>query len=251
VDRGQGNNEAVAEQLHDVAGDLVYFQNDGSVETGFEIISNPMTLTYWQDHARKHYKRMSKVLNNCGYASHNTSTCGLHIHASCAGLGEFCEDRYITIGRILAFMQKFEKELFTFSRRSSNNIRTWARFKRYLAAHEEDDMRAAEIVAKYYDDTRYQALNLMNRHTIEFRFNKGTLNVDTITASLELIHAIILFARSYTLKEGVNKLGDFTDFIDIAYTNAEEHGIAYSECLREYAIKRRLYIPLKEQVVNA
>ena len=64
-----------------------------------------------------------------GYRSHQTSTCGLHVHVNRNAFGDNQTEQEDVISRILFFVEKHWNELFTFSRRSSYNMSRWsARF---------------------------------------------------------------------------------------------------------------------------
>ena len=45
------------------------------------------------------------------------------------------------------------------------------------------------------------AINLQNQHTIEFRLFKGTLNINTLLASLQFVVEISRYAINTDLKE--------------------------------------------------
>ena len=61
-----------------------------------------------------------------GYRSHQTSTCGLHIHVNRNALGDNQAEQEEVISRILFFVEKHWNELFTFSRRNRYNMERWS-----------------------------------------------------------------------------------------------------------------------------
>ena len=80
---GAGKDDDYAEELLDIANahaDLLYIKTDGSLDDGMELVSHPCTMDYhinefpWEDimHSAVHQ----------GYRSHQTSTCGLHLHVN-------------------------------------------------------------------------------------------------------------------------------------------------------------------------
>ena len=82
IDEG-GECDSNAEILLDTANanePHIYCKHDGSIDSGFEIVSHPMTLDYhtncmpWQELFRKAL--------SMGYYSHQTDTCGLHVHVN-------------------------------------------------------------------------------------------------------------------------------------------------------------------------
>ena len=70
-----------AEKIENVGNedaDHIYCKHDGSINNGFEIVSHPMTLDYHQKNMN--WLELFEKATEMGYKSHNTSTCGLHIH---------------------------------------------------------------------------------------------------------------------------------------------------------------------------
>ena len=126
IDKG-GEDSFNAQKLLDVANERderIYCKHDGSINDGFEIVSHPMSLDYhinnmnWFDIFEKAVQM--------NYRSHNTSTCGLHIHCSRSAFGKEYEQREKTVGRIIFFVEKHWNELVKFSRRTSENLNRWA-----------------------------------------------------------------------------------------------------------------------------
>ena len=79
---GAGKDDGYAEELLDIANEKsehIYIKSDGSLNDGMEIVSHPMSLDYHREFCW--YEIMKKAVN-LGYRSHQTSTCGLHIHVN-------------------------------------------------------------------------------------------------------------------------------------------------------------------------
>ena len=80
-----------------------------------EIVTHPMTLDY---HMHFCWERIMKRAIALGYRSHQTSTCGLHIHVNRNSLSENYDEQESIISRILYFVEHHWNELLKFSRRS-------------------------------------------------------------------------------------------------------------------------------------
>ncbi len=126
IDKG-GEESFNAQKLLDIANrnnQMIYCKHDGSINDGFEIVSHPMSLDYhinnmnWLDVFEKAIE--------LDYRSHNTSTCGLHIHCSRSAFGKTHEQQEQTIGRIVFFVERHWNELVKFSRRTPENLNHWA-----------------------------------------------------------------------------------------------------------------------------
>ena len=186
IDKG-GEYDDNAEILLDLANtgdERIYCKHDGSIDDGFEIVSHPMSLDY---HINKmNWLKLFEKAVELNYRSHNTSTCGLHIHASRSAFGENYEDQEKTIGRIVFFVEKHWNELVRFSRRTQENLNHWA--ARYASISSTADETYKK--AKDKNMGRYVAVNLTNFNTVEFRLFRGTLRYKTFIATLQLVDEI-------------------------------------------------------------
>ncbi len=200
----------------------IYIKGDGSLDDGMELVTHPMSLDY---HKQFQWGEIMKKAIYLGYRSHQTSTCGLHVHVNRNCLGESREEQDEVISRILYFVEHHWNELLKFSRRSEYSMNRWA--ARYGYEHSP---KAILDKVKKGNNGRYAAVNLMNYATIEFRLFRGTLKLNTFMATLELVNAIIDAAVNSTEDE-LHKLS-WPEFVA---TLSEPELIAY---LKE----RRLYI---------
>lgn len=71
--------EQVATKLEREFGSLFVYERDGSIGTGVEIISQPMTMGYYMNNIEK-FKKLLEMLDNMNYVSTKGNKCGLHIH---------------------------------------------------------------------------------------------------------------------------------------------------------------------------
>lgn len=160
-----------------------------------------------------------------GYRSHQTSTCGLHVHINRNAFGDNQAEQEDVISRILFFVEKHWNELFTFSRRSSYNMSRWsARF-----GFEKTGKQILEK-AKNGCNGRYVAVNLNNYHTIEFRLFRGTLKYNTFIATLQMVNHICDVAISFS-EEGIDAMS-WSEFV----SSIEEPELI------QYLKERRLYV---------
>ena len=196
ADEGGKDNDN-ARRLKDIANarhDHIYIKSDGSIEDGFEIVSHPMTLDYHMN--EMDWESVLHETVNMGYRSHQTSTCGLHVHVNRNAFGDNQAEQEEVIGKILYFVEKHWAEIFKFSRRSEYNMNRWS-------ARYGFEKTAEEILKKAKDDciSRYVAVNLKNYYTIEFRLFRGTLKYNTFIATLQMVQKICNVAISMSQKE--------------------------------------------------
>jgi hypothetical protein len=181
IDRGSNNRET-AKLIAKIMGNSFIYANDGSLDCGFELISHPFSFNFWQDKVN-YIKDMMDICVSKGYKSHDVNTCGLHFHVNREQLKTSSRTHDEVVDNILLIMETFKDELCTFGRRHSTQ------YAQFL----QDSTGRRTISLKYIKnskitDSRYMALNLQNRKTIEFRFFKGTLKHETFMASVELVN---------------------------------------------------------------
>lgn len=225
IDKG-GKDDDYAGEILDIAnknGEYIYIKSDGSLDEGMEIVSHPMTLDFHKNYCWNEIMRKAIQL---GYRSHQTSTCGLHIHVNRTSFGESREDQDDVISRILFFVESHWNELLKFSRRTEYNINRWAARYGY-----ENSAKDILDKAKNGNQGRYAAVNLCNYNTIEFRMFRGTLKYSTFIACLELVN-IICETAVFSSEDELKKLS-WSEFVS-KIKDAPE--------LIQYLKERRLYI---------
>lgn len=225
VDEGgkDNDNAAALKSIANVHEENIYIKSDGSLKDGFEIVSHPMTLEYHTE--EMNWKEILREAVSMGYRSHQTSTCGLHVHVNRNAFGDNQTEQEDVISRILFFVEKHWNELFTFSRRSSYNMSRWsARF-----GFEKTGKQILEK-AKSGCNGRYVAVNLNNYHTIEFRLFRGTLKYNTFIATLQMVNHICDAAISLS-EEGIDAM-NWSEFV----SSIEEPELI------QYLKERRLYV---------
>jgi hypothetical protein len=202
IDEGDYKQEA-ARAIAEAGGDHIYLKEDGSLSSaGFEIVSHPATLDY---HVKRFpWDKICNVALSYGYRSHDTNTCGLHIHASRSLFGNNQMEQDLTIAKImLLFDRWYNSNIVQFARRNLSNMRRWAD-KPDADILPSDDDSSAVAKAKKTANHRYKAINLQNTYTVEFRIFRGTLKRDTIIASIQWIDVFIRYCRSTSLKDLFN-----------------------------------------------
>lgn len=158
-------------------------EDDGSLSYGFELVTGYTGL----DVHEKQLAYFKKPIR--GLRSHDTSTCGLHIHI---------DKRNVTLNhatKMILFMNDSgnQKLIKTIARRSSN------RFCKVLNKKADyswlkSAKRSSDPLRQLNED-RYECLNFHNDNTIEFRLFKGTLKFESIMSCLEFTYATWFFCK--------------------------------------------------------
>ena len=162
------------------------------------------------------------LCQNCYNQSYMTcSECGRLIH---------CEDTYYlddsdeplcltcleeeqepAIARILYFVEKHWEELLKFSRRTPRQLERWA--ARY--GYKDRPQEILEHAKKGSHAGRYSCVNLENRATIEFRMFRGTLKLNSLLATLQMVDHICSVALH--LSDGACKDLSWRTFVTVPW----------------------------------
>ena len=214
-------NNIVAHAIIDNTGlekDEVFFETDGSLDNGFEIISQPHTIDAFYEKTDS-WKKMLDILSDATFKSHNAGTCGLHIHVSKTWFGLTERQQNFNIGKIYKFFDTYWEDLYKASRRDTCSTYYCSKNKTNIKYREENrhhktESHAWQAQAKYDHDTRHdseshhRALNNSNYGTFEIRLGRGTLNKASFFAWIDLVLNIVKNSS-----KGCNKLISARDWL--------------------------------------
>ena len=195
VDDGYNRNDCAIDLSR--ASEDIYCKTDGSLHRGIEIVTHPCTLDYhmeamaWED--------ICRIARDYDFDSGDTSTCGLHIHVGLDELGETWEKVEEVQAKLVMLVRRHWGDLVVFSRRNEEELDEWADrpYFKYGADAEESIINALRTA----NSGRYQAVNLTNSSTVEFRLFKGTIYRDEIIAALQLTSNLCHYAMDHTVEE--------------------------------------------------
>lgn len=207
----------------------IYMKHDGSLGSeGVEIVTHPCSLAYHTYELR--WAEISRTCRNHDFKSHDTDSCGLHIHVGRRQFGDTPDQRSKTAGNLVILARQLWDSLTIFSRREKDRLDRWAARPNLdmIQGASYTDSDLTQMALNTERGGRYQAVNLCNRETVEFRLFRGTLKRSTILASLQLVDAMTHFAMDHTPTECFN--ATFADVI----------GATQFKELHEYCISRGL-----------
>lgn len=185
IDGGGEEDENAEILLKEMGGyKYAYPKHDGSLNNGIEFPTQPMSYNYFRRDFRPYLNAFCEKALKLGYTAHDAETCGLHIHVSRDALTDD------SIKVLWAMFYKFKDEMITFSRRKERQLH-------FCSLPTQKEIKRTFTP----EGDRYQALNLNNVHTIEFRLWRGSLNIKTILAALEFTNAICSWSLNHTMKE--------------------------------------------------
>lgn len=181
-------------------GDFAYLKCDGSLsDSGFEIVTHPATYRYLREN------RVFDVLDKLPVTSYAHRDTGLHIHVSRKLLTklQLCKIVYFySDPKNQEYLKKVAQRDYTdYCKRIDKGK------MKHMAEATESNRRAS-----HYD--RYQAVNLINTNTVEFRMFKGNVKPEAIYKAIQFVDALIEF----TARQAATKL-DHTHFIEFVSKN--------------------------------
>lgn len=226
IDKGK-DPEDVAEEITE-AHDDIYCKHDGSLDYGVEIVSHPCTLEYhlkdlgWDD--------ICNIALRNNFKSHEARTCGLHVHVGRRQLSENISEQNDNIAKIIILVDRHWNNIVRFTRRTEEQLSRWAERPEIVdkIANFSDGNIGRKVMNEVNCRGRYQAVNLQNRNTIEFRIYNGTLKVSTLYATLQFTSNICKYAMTHS----------FDDCFASQWKDVAEYE-TYPE-LAEYLVSRNL-----------
>lgn len=172
----------------------IYLKHDGSLgDDGIEIVTHPCSLAYHLD--RLPWDDIVQTARAHDYTSHDAETCGLHVHIGRDQLDADAPEK------LVALVDSIWEKLVKFSRRSERALDRWAEKPDAYIMDLDDDATAKEKTAKVYGKGRYQAVNLRNHETIELRLFRGSLRLQTIRATLQLVDTLCEYIGTHTVQQ--------------------------------------------------
>lgn len=241
MDRGDGDT-AAARIIQEFGGDWLYFKHDGSLDDGVELVTHPISPSVMMsDEVRSMWGRISEIALEEGLRSHDTRTCGLHVHVNRDYFGKPGKRQEMAELKLSTVADRFFEPLTIFSRRRSEQLSRWA--KRPMLPKTDDGwQQRAKCCRSLSCSDRYRAVNVTNEATIEFRLFRGTLRPETLFATFQFVSGLCSVAKAATVGK-IDKMSwyDLCDaVIDACPTETAE--------LERYLIERELMTPKEEML---
>lgn len=157
----------------------LYLKGDGSISgPGFEVVSMPMNLSFFNKEFSSHSLFFHK-------AKKNARSCGLHVHFDRSSF-----DGRAHLYKVIAFIK----------RASAFSIKIAGR--KYGSYNHEMKDKAVKYVKKKVNGDRYNSVNLSNKDTVEFRMFQNCIDDFQLRYRIEFLHSLIEYTRTANLKVG-------------------------------------------------
>ena len=183
---------------------LFYSKSDGSLtEQGVEVVSHPFSWNFWKQYGKNIYDALFSALMSSGYYSAESSEGGMHIHVSKSSVNR------TQLHKLLWFIYECPSFIKMIAQRSSRwGSVSWSSLIGGYANESFSKRRAyvSKIAKRKYSPRaeRYTAINMQPNDTIEFRMFNGTLNIMTLSKSIEFIHSLLSYCSQTSFKDIVN-----------------------------------------------
>lgn len=191
------------ESLFSYNGDRAILKADSSIQgQGFEIVTAAMSLDYQLDYWEELIEKFGKELTP-------HSSCGMHVHVSRAPLAQ------LQIGKILVFL--------------NDPVNAgWVNLIAGRLPNEYCDRKPKKLEDVNCPQSRYEALNLTNNSTIEFRIFSSSNKYLEIASRIEFCHALTKYCENAELTK--LQWGDFSKWVI-------EKDYSYYSHLKEWLLK--------------
>jgi len=181
IEVSDGNeSDSLKQQLNEYP--EIELKRDGSVPMGFEIVSYPLSLGYHKSMMK--WSKLFAILESHGYKSHDSNaSCGYHIHMSRLSFGDTIRKQSKYNAYFLYLIESNQTQIKKFSRRQDFRY-----CKFYNINYQNISVtRAYQSAVNKNRHDRFMVMNYQNKHTVECRVFKGTLNHNTFIAAMELL----------------------------------------------------------------
>lgn len=164
--------------------DIAYLKKDSSIAAGFEIVSHPASIDWWQKKDNVLLKSISKLSKTC--ESFWAESTGLHVHISVSPFTTFHKALFV---KFISDNKMFTS--FVAERYQSNQAPFDYRIDRSLE----------KIIKQGSQADRHTAINLnSSQKTIEIRVFKGNMKRARILKDVEYVHSVYTYTKELASK---------------------------------------------------
>jgi len=199
-----------AQALYNLSDDeqLFYMKEDSSLNNGIEIVTHPCSLEYHQFEFP--WQKIVETVRKHDGISHNQGRCGLHVHFNRGYFGDSgSREEELALLKFMFMFEKYWDNLVKFSRRTESQLQSWARKYQEYDTNSQcskdpefnptDPTNGIDKIKKAKSGAGHGcATNLSGNDgsTIEIRLFRGTLNLESLLACIELTDFLARTAKT-------------------------------------------------------
>lgn len=176
-------------------------KSDGSIHNGFEVVTCPATLDIHLEEFKKFYSDFPNELINA-------PNVGMHVHVSRKPLS------ILQVGKLTAFMNNVKNKKFIefIAGRSNNHYCT-----------QDKDRTVTYPWTHQNGGARYNALNLCNKETIEFRIFSTPVTFNNFASNIQFCQALVDYCQPANLSLPLKQVIDYNNFINWVYASKKSY----------------------------
>jgi hypothetical protein len=209
---------AIRSGTQEYDGSMFYFKSDGSLDNGFEIVTQPCDYAWWMTDGVQFIDKVTDAVRSEGGHAYRGGRCGLHIHATKQGLTRI---QMFKMARFIFDSRNRDKIVALSRREGFDRMRDYSslalRSHRFRANGRNRNFTQSSLsfgldVARNMEGgDRNAALNFVNPQTVELRMFRGTLNGAYIIAAVQFYNSVIEYC---SLNAGFSMRGiaDWTQY---------------------------------------
>lgn len=184
---GGGTSSPNAKRVIDMLGeDCCFCVNDGSLDSGFEIVTNPATLGF---HMKQPYEQLLKFLKMKGYK--DSYKAGLHVHINRNFFGSVESEVDFNIAKLMFLVENHWSYTTAIARREN---------KRY-AKRLEGLTSIIQLYTRAKVIGKMSCVNIEHTSSVELRLFAGTLSYLNLMATLEYVNNLALISKETPLEK--------------------------------------------------
>lgn len=186
----------------------VVLMHDGSIDEGFEIVTEPMTRGYIAENFLPNIERGMRFLNNNGFRGHDKG--GIHIHVS---QEVFSKEMLCVLRNVLYSENETNMEVWkAITQRKQSQINEWCR---YTEARRVIDILSDESdYPCIVNNGRYTALNYDRRTgTYEFRIFNSNTRIERIKKNIQTVYSLVDYSKFRKETYNSANTGDYLEFV--------------------------------------
>ena len=204
-----------------------WMTEDGSLCCGVEITSHPMTLAYrWSLYEQGLYEGIASAARRYGFVSYDSGNCGLHVSVNNSFFGKSKLRQDAGKFNLMRLFQRFENQLTTFSKRTSDRWCHYATSYDYRPKKVKVNVHSSDPFEETFmqkvdrftsrDRDKYRAVNICHSAHVEIRIFRGTLKWSRYFASLALVEGLAYAAKNHSHEwvESVSWYGLMEEVLD-------------------------------------
>jgi hypothetical protein len=173
----------------------MYFKHDGSVNSGFEIVTMPLSWEWIHENIEK-FKPIFQLAKE-GYKAKTEQTCGLHIHMNKDAFTSFHLYKFSAFHHVHSKFALWVSERINF-----NYINRYSQFQA---------LSPFEIKLKN-GGNRYNIVNVANLPSVEYRLFQGAVSEFSLLKAIEYLKSIYDFTKVHTLDD-ISNLDNYHKFL--------------------------------------